>query len=121
MNLLNYVPRLMMASLFLLSALSKAMAPAAMEGYMTAFGVPPILLWPTVLFELAVAVALVTGIQQRLMLWAAALWCLLTAAIFHHAWSDPIQFTHFLKNVTMAGAFLGYASVGLPRVTSATK
>ena len=33
-------------------------------------------------------------------------WCILTAAIFHIAWSDQTQLIMFLKNMTMAGGFL---------------
>jgi putative oxidoreductase len=41
-------------------------------------------------------------------------WCILTAAIFHTAFSDLNQLMNFFKNLTMAGGFLTLARNGSP-------
>ncbi len=43
--------RVLMATIFVLSGLSKIGAADAIRGYMEAMGIPSMLLWPTVLFE----------------------------------------------------------------------
>lgn len=112
--------RLMMALLFGISAYGKLAGAAGTETYMEQYGVPGVLVWPAALWELTVAVCLVLGVLARPVCLLAACWCLLTAAIFHTAWHDPLQFMHFWKNVTVAGAFLAFGWSGLPGPTVAT-
>ena len=86
---------------------------------------PGILIWPAAAWETAAGICLVLGIYPRLIALGLAGWCLLTASIFHRAWGDPVQFMHFFKNVTMAGAFFMLATMGMtgwsvmrPRIVS---
>jgi putative oxidoreductase len=41
-----------------------------------------------------------------------ALFCVVTALLFHHALGDQNQMIHFLKNIAMAGGFLQVAAFG---------
>jgi putative oxidoreductase len=107
----------LMSLLFLLSGLGKLTAVAPTQAYMTAFGVPGILLWPAAALELAGGVLLAIGLAIRPVALLLAGWCLLTAAIFHTAWSDQIQQIMFLKNMTMAGGFLMLAKTGAWRAS----
>jgi putative oxidoreductase len=104
--------RVLMSLLFRLSGFGKLAAVAPTQAYMAAFGVPGALLWPAAALELAGGILLVIGLATRPTALVLAGWCLLTAAIFHTAWSDQIQQVMFLKNMTMAGGFLMLAKTG---------
>ena len=103
----------LMASIFILSGLSKICAADAMRGYMEAMHVPGSLLWPTILFELGAGLLIIVGFQTHIVAALLAGFCLLTALIFHNQFSDQIQIIRFLKNIAMAGGFLLLTSVGV--------
>ncbi|WP_279599358.1 DoxX family protein [Methylobacterium sp. E-065] len=102
----------MMVALFLVSGIGKLTAVAATQGYMTAYGVPAMLVWPAAAFEIGAGVLLLLGLWTRPLGLCLAGWCLLTAAIFHTAFADQNQLINFLKNLTMAGGFLLLARAG---------
>ena len=106
------IARVLMALIFILSGLSKLGAADAVRGYMDAMGVPGALLWPTVAFEIVAGALVVLGYMTRVIALLLASFCLVTAAIFHHQFSDQIQMIMFLKNISMAGGFLLLAVVG---------
>ena len=106
MGWIDLPARVLMAVLFLLSGFGKVTAVAATQAYMAAHGVPGVLLWPAAAFEIGAGVLLLLGLGLRLLGLALAAWCLLTALIFHTAFSDQDQMINFLKNLTMAGGFL---------------
>ena len=106
--------RVLMSLLFLASGFGKLAAVGATQQYMTAYGVPAVLLWPAAALELSGGVLLVLGLWLRPLALVLAGWCLLTAAIFHTAFSDQVQMVMFLKNMTMAGGFLILARAGAP-------
>jgi putative oxidoreductase len=83
--------RLMMALLFLVSATTKVMGTAAIQAYMQAYGVPEVLVWPAAAWEYAAGALLLAGFLVRPVSVLLAGWCLLTAAIFHTKFSDPIN------------------------------
>src|ERR1700722_11349730 len=109
---IDFLARGLISLLFLASGFSKVTAVAATEGYMEVYGVPSFLLWPAAALELTGGVLLLVGLGIRPLSLVLAGWCLLTAAIFHTAWSDQIQQMMFLKNMTMAGGFLMLAKTG---------
>ena len=106
--------RLLMSSLFLLSGFGKLTNPAAAQGYMHAFGVPGVLVWPAGVWELTASLLLILGLWIRPVAALLAGWCVLTAAIFHSSFSDQSQMINFLKNIVIAGAFLSMAITGIP-------
>ena len=106
--------RVLMALLFLVSGGGKLAAVTATQAYMAAFGVPGVLVWPAALFEIGSGCLLVAGLWIRPLGLLLAGWCILTAVIFHIAWSDPVMLMMFFKNVTMAGSFLLLAKTGAP-------
>jgi putative oxidoreductase len=112
----DFPARLLMASIFLVSGMVKLTESGAMQKYMEAFGVPGSLLWPAAAFELITGLLLVTGLWVRVTSVLLAGWCLLTASIFHTAWSDPTQLMMFMKNLVMAGGFLILAKHGATRL-----
>jgi putative oxidoreductase len=98
--------RVLIALLFLISATTKVTETHAIQGYMQAVGLPPILIWPAALFEYGSGALIVVGLFIRPVSVLLAGWCVVTALFFHTAFSDGLQLMHFFKNMTMAGSFL---------------
>ena len=104
--------RLLMALLFLISATTKVVETAGIQGYMHAYGVPAILVWPAAAWEFAAGALLFVGFYIRPVSVLLAGWCVLTALIFHTKFSDLDQLMNFFKNMTVAGSFLILAKHG---------
>lgn len=104
--------RLMIALIFVLSGFSKISAIEGSQGYMEAMGLPGILIYPTILFEIAAGLAIIVGFQTRYVALALAGFSLLSAFIFHNQLGDQTQFIMFMKNVAIAGGFLFLARFG---------
>ncbi len=116
MNKLNpvfsLVGRVTIALIFVLAGSSKFSAIEGTQGYMQALGLPGILIYPTILFEVAAGLAIIAGFQTRSVALALAGFSLLSALIFHNQLGDQTQFILFMKNVAMAGGFLFLARYG---------
>jgi putative oxidoreductase len=106
--------RILIATIFILSGLSKIAAPEATIGYIASVGLP----FPELGFALAVAAEIggglifLVGLQTRLISLLLAVFTLTTAVFFHNNFADQNQMIHFLKNVSIAGGFLTVAAVG---------
>ena len=99
--------RILLASLFLLSGLSKLGGGyAGAAGYMQAVGLPTALLPLVIALEVLGAAAIIVGFQTRLVAFLLAGFSLVSALIFHSHFGDQIQMIMFLKNVSIAGGFL---------------
>ncbi len=116
MNKLNPVfslaARVMIALIFVLAGLSKISAIEGTQGYMEAMGLPGILIYPTILFEVAAGLAIIVGFKTRYVALALAGFSLLSALIFHSQLGDQMQFILFMKNVAIAGGLLFLARYG---------
>jgi putative oxidoreductase len=66
----------------------------------------------TVVVEFVGGLALLIGIQTRLVALVLALWCIATAIVGHSNFADPNMQIHFMKNVAMAGGFIFIALFG---------
>jgi putative oxidoreductase len=99
--------RILLASLFLLSGLSK-LGPgyAATAQYMNAVGVSGALLPLVIATEIVGGLAIIVGWQTRIVAFLLAGFTLLSAALFHNNLGDQVQMVMFLKNVSIAGGFL---------------
>lgn len=106
------IARTLMVVVFLLSGLSKIGSTQAIAGYMDMMGVPSMLLWPTIAFEIGSAALIILGFHTRVTANLLAGFSLVTAIVFHHQFSDQTQLIMFLKNVAMAGGFLFLACTG---------
>ena len=91
--------RVAMAAIFILSGISKIDAFEATQGYMEAFGLPDVLLGPTIAFEILAGFALLLGFGVRRAAFLLAGFSIVTALIFHREFGDQIQQIMFLKNV----------------------
>ena len=104
--------RVLAAHIFLLAGLQKIGNYAGTQGYMESMGVPGMLLPLVILVEVGGAIALIVGWRTR---WAAAglaLFCVLSAVLFHTNFSDGVQMIMFMKNLSIAGGLLFIAAHG---------
>lgn len=108
------IGRVGIASIFLLSGLSKLSSPEVTIGYIQSVGLPyPRLgLAIALLVELVGGIALVLGYRTKSVAAVLALFCLATAFAFHSALGDQNQFIHFFKNVAIAGGLLNVVALG---------
>lgn len=114
-KLADYAPlaaRILLAILFLLAGLGKLADVQGFTGYLTSGGLPAILAWPAILFEIAVGVLLIVGWQVRYTALAAAAFCVVSAALYHNNFADQMQMVMFLKNLAIAGGFLALFAHG---------
>jgi putative oxidoreductase len=98
--------RILLAVIFIVAGLGKLNDVQGFAGYMASGGLPAILAWPAILFEIIAGFLLLVGFQARITALALAGFSLLTALMFHFVPDDPAQMTHFLKNLAMAGGYL---------------
>jgi putative oxidoreductase len=98
--------RILLSALFVLSGLSKIGAYASTVAYMSAMGVTGGLLPVVIATELLGGLAIAFGWKTRAAAFLLAGYTLLTAFVFHNNFADQIQMIMFLKNVSIAGAFL---------------
>jgi putative oxidoreductase len=114
-NFATYAPligRIFLGLFFLLAGVGKVGDPAGTAGYIQSVGLPGFLAWPAILFEIAVGLAMLVGFKTRLAALAGAAFCIFTALFFHNNFADQIQMIMFLKNFSIAAAFLMYFAHG---------
>jgi putative oxidoreductase len=106
-----YLPtigRVLLGVLFLVAGLGKvAGGVEGFGGYMASGGIPAILAWPVVLFEIIAGAFIIVGFQTRYTALALAAFCLVSGIMYHGA----ADMSGLLKNIALTGAFLRlYAS-----------
>jgi putative oxidoreductase len=111
-DLTTLAARLAAAPLFLSAAIDKIRDIPGLESFLTAGGLPTLLAWPTIAFELVLGLSLLTGYRLRLAALAGAAFCAATAILFHFDLADWSQRTAFLKNLAIAGGLLALAQLG---------
>lgn len=104
--------RILLGLLFVLEAFAKLWSYEEAQSYMTAFGVPPVLLPAAVALELGAGAMIILGWQTRLAAIALAVFCAVLALIFHTDFSNTNEVVHFQKDFALAGAFLVLFSRG---------
>jgi putative oxidoreductase len=105
-NVADLAGRILLATLFLLSGLSKIGAYGATAAYMASAGVPGALLPVVIATEVLGSLAIIVGWKTRVAALLLAGFCFLTATIFHHNLADEQQLIHFFKDFAIAGGFL---------------
>ena len=105
-NVFDLIGRILISALFLISAFNKIFSLDGTIGWMEGFGVPGFLLYPTIALEIILPIFVIVGYQARISAGLLAIFCLVTAFIFHFNFSDQIQLILFLKNLGLAGGFL---------------
>lgn len=111
---LPVIGRIMIAVLFLASAVAKLMAPGATMLFIASSGLP----FAALGFLIAVAVELggglllAFGIRTRAVALVLAVFSLVTGLAFHHDIGNSMQLTELLKNIAIAGGLLQIAAMG---------
>jgi putative oxidoreductase len=105
-NSAELVGRILLVALFLISGLGKISAYEATAGYMASMGVPGIALPAVIALEVLGAAAIIVGFKTRIVAALLAGFTLATGVVFHNNFADQMQMIMFLKNVSIAGAFL---------------
>ena len=110
MHIVEAFGRIFLSILFLFEGVRKFFYREETIEFMDDFGVPEILFYPSLFFEIIIPSLLIIGFKTRFM---ASLMCLFTfivSFIFHSDFNDQMQIIFFLKNISIAGGFLIIAS-----------
>ena len=105
-NVLDLVGRIFISALFLISAFNKIFNLDGSIGWMEGYGVPGFLIFPAIAVEIILPVLVIVGYRARLAAGVLAVFCLMTAFLFHFDFADQSQLVSFLKNIGLAGGFL---------------
>ena len=105
-NVLDLIGRIFISALFLISAYNKVFNLDGSMSWMEGFGIPGFLIFPAIAVEIILPVLVIVGYQARIAAGILAIFCLMTAFLFHFDFSDQSQLVSFLKNIGLAGGFL---------------
>jgi putative oxidoreductase len=109
--------RALLALLFILAGAVKILGPAPFLHHMAEFGVPALLLPAVIALELIAGLALLIGWRVREAAGALAIFCVLTAAIFHNQLWISAERTLFFKDLALAGGLLAMMASAAVRPT----
>ena len=70
------------------------------------YGVPEILFYPSLLFEMIFPILLIIGYKTKISAFAMFIFTIIVTIIFHSDFGDQMQLMAFLKNLAIAGGFL---------------
>ena len=105
-NVLDLVGRIFISALFLISAFNKIFNLDGSIGWMEGYGVPGFLIYPAIAVEIILPVLVIVGYQAIIAAGVLAVFCLMTAFLFHFDFANQSQLVSFLKNIGLAGGFL---------------
>jgi len=126
-NIVILIARILLSFMFIFAGFGKVTDPAATAGMIAGAGLPAstALTYLAGLFELATGIAVLVGFQVRIVGWLLAVFCVFTGIVFHlptvnvpdfpaaaNGWINGLNFVNFLKNVTLAGAYIMLATNG---------
>lgn len=108
------IGRVLLSVMFIMAGLQKFGGIEGTAGYIASVGLPAptLLAWLSAIFETLAGLAILVGFQTRLAAMLLALFCVVTALVFHANFGDQMQMLLFMKNVTIAGGFLALAAAG---------
>jgi putative oxidoreductase len=101
--------RALLALLFILAGIAKILGPAPFLAHMDEFHVPGFLLWPVIALELGAGAALLLGWRLFWSAGALAIFCIMTAFIFHLNFAVPAERTLYFKDLAIAGGLIAIA------------
>ena len=113
----RYLPavgRILIGSIFAMSGLTKVSTYAATTAMISGAGVPlaPVGWAIAMVVEIGLGALLLLGWRARPVAAGLAVWCIVTAVLFHHDFADQNMMIHFLKNVMIAAGLLQIAHAG---------
>ena len=106
--------RLMLAALFIWAGFAKIQHPEVAMGYIQHANLPMAQLayWVAVGVEFGGGLLLAVGLLARPVGVILAVWCLVTAYLYHYDPTSVEQMINVYKNLAMAGGFLYVAAFG---------
>ena len=105
-HFIDLLARIFISSVFLVSGYNKIMNYESTVNFMEGFGIPGLLLWPTIVFEIVLPILVIIGYKTQIATILLAVFCIATALIFHFDFSNQMQIVALLKNFGLAGGFL---------------
>ena len=106
MHIVEDFGRIFISSLFIIEAIKKFLFKEETIFYMTDYGVPEILFYPSLIFELLFPILLIIGYQTRTAAFAMFIFTIIVSIIFHNNFENQVQLMALLKNLAIAGGFL---------------
>ena len=106
MHIVEVLGRIFISSLFIVEAIRKFFSPDEGMIYMSDYGVPEILFYPSLIFEFIVPLILIAGFKTRFFASLLFLFVLSVTVIFHTDFSNNMQMISFLKNLAIMGGLL---------------
>tara|TARA_B100001250_G_scaffold99252_1_gene83444 strand:+ start:53 stop:424 length:372 start_codon:yes stop_codon:yes gene_type:complete len=103
-NILDLIGRILISFVFLLSGFRKILNYEGTVDWMESFGVPGLLLTPTIILEVLAPLLIIVGYKVKVSAALLSIFCLATAIIFLNDFSN--QIVAFSKNIALAGGFL---------------
>ncbi len=105
-HFIDLLARIFISSVFLVSGYNKIMNYESTINFMEEFGIPGLLLWPTIVLEILLPILVIIGYKTQIATILLAIFCIATAVIFHFDFSNQMQIVALLKNFGLAGGFL---------------
>ena len=106
MHIVEILGRIFISSLFIVEAVRKFFSPDEGMMYMSDYGVPEILFYPSLIFEFVVPLILIAGFKTRFFASLLFLFVLSVTVIFHTDFGNNMQMISFLKNLAIMGGLL---------------
>ena len=110
MHIVEFIGRIFLSALFLIEGIGKISVQENVVIYMEEYGVPEILFYPSLIFELVFPILLIIGYQTRISAVAIFIFTIVVTVIFHNDFESQTQFMALLKNLSIAGGLLIIAS-----------
>ena len=101
MHIVEVLGRIFISMLFIVEAVKKFFNPDMSMMYMSDHGVPEILFYPSIAFELIIPLLLIAGYKTKIVASLLALFVFTVTVIFHgyHFLEDGSQLTIILKKL----------------------
>jgi putative oxidoreductase len=111
---LQLLGRALIGIIFLWGGVEKAMSLDATTAYIAQAGLPfpSLACAAAVLFESITGILFLVGYQIRMTSIALAVYCVITALVFHRNLANPLQQANFVKNFLILGGLLSFAHCG---------
>jgi putative oxidoreductase len=122
---LALVGRILIALLFVMAGIGKAMGYAGTVGYMAKLGfpAPEVMTIIAIVIELGGGILLIVGWKTRWVAWALIVFVVVATFAAHRFWDVDVaqmvnQRTQFLKNFSIIGGLLMLAAFGPGRISA---
>ena len=106
MHIADILGRIFLSTIFIIEGLRKLFFQEQTIEFMEAYGIPGILFFPSVIFEILFPLLIIVGYKTKVASLVMILFIFTVTIIFHTNFSNEMQLIAFLKNIAIAGGFL---------------